>query len=88
MLIKHLYARIQEPHCRPPPNGHPSYGGTEVSNPGSSIERRADLGEAAEMRLPNNGTGIAPEIRDKLFQHFVTTKPTASNRRRGDCALR
>jgi len=24
----------------------------------------------------DNGTGIAPEIRDKLFQPFVTTKPT------------
>jgi len=24
----------------------------------------------------DNGTGIAPGIRDKLFQPFVTTKPT------------
>ena len=35
-----------------------------------------DLGEAIEMRVRDNGTGIAPEIRDKLFQPFVTTKPT------------
>ena len=35
-----------------------------------------DLGEAVEVRLRDNGTGIAPEIRDKLFQPFVTTKPT------------
>ena len=28
------------------------------------------------MRVRDNGTGIAPEIRDKLFQPFVTTKPT------------
>jgi len=35
-----------------------------------------DLGEAVEIRVRDNGTGIAPEIRDKLFQPFVTTKPT------------
>jgi len=35
-----------------------------------------DLGEAVEIRIRDNGTGIAPEIRDKLFQPFVTTKPT------------
>jgi GAF domain-containing protein len=35
-----------------------------------------DLGEAVEVRVRDNGTGIAPEIRDKLFQPFVTTKPT------------
>jgi two-component system, NtrC family, sensor kinase len=35
-----------------------------------------DLGEAVEMRVRDNGTGIAPEIRDKLFQPFFTTKPT------------
>ena len=35
-----------------------------------------DLGNAVEMHVRDNGTGIAPEIRDKLFQPFVTTKPT------------
>jgi signal transduction histidine kinase len=35
-----------------------------------------ELGDAIEMRVRDNGTGIAPEIRDKLFQPFVTTKPT------------
>jgi GAF domain-containing protein len=35
-----------------------------------------DLGEGVEVRVRDNGTGIAPEIRDKLFQPFVTTKPT------------
>ena len=35
-----------------------------------------DLGDAVEVRVRDNGTGIAPDIRDKLFQSFVTTKPT------------
>jgi signal transduction histidine kinase len=35
-----------------------------------------DLGDAVEVRVRDNGTGVAPEIRDKLFQPFVTTKPT------------
>ena len=35
-----------------------------------------DAGDAVEVRVRDNGTGIAPEIRDKLFQPFFTTKPT------------
>jgi len=35
-----------------------------------------DLGEAVEVRVRDNGTGIPLEIRDQLFQPFVTTKPT------------
>ena len=35
-----------------------------------------DLRERVEIRVRDNGTGIPPEIRDKLFQPFFTTKPT------------
>jgi two-component system NtrC family sensor kinase len=35
-----------------------------------------DLGEAVEVRVRDNGSGIAPEHRDRLFQPFFTTKPT------------
>jgi signal transduction histidine kinase len=35
-----------------------------------------DLGYAVEIRVRDNGTGIPPEYRDKLFQPFFTTKPT------------
>jgi PAS domain S-box-containing protein len=35
-----------------------------------------DLGDAVEIRVRDNGAGVPPEIREKLFQPFFTTKPT------------
>ncbi len=35
-----------------------------------------NLGSEVEIRVRDNGTGIPPEHRDKLFQPFFTTKPT------------
>jgi signal transduction histidine kinase len=35
-----------------------------------------DAGEAVEIRVRDNGTGIPADIRDKLFQPFFTTKAT------------
>jgi signal transduction histidine kinase len=35
-----------------------------------------NLGNEVEIRVRDNGTGIPPEHRDKLFQPFFTTKPT------------
>jgi signal transduction histidine kinase len=38
--------------------------------------RTREEGDAVEVRVRDNGTGIPPEIKDKLFQPFFTTKPT------------
>jgi signal transduction histidine kinase len=35
-----------------------------------------DLGDAVEIKVRDNGLGISPENRGKLFQPFFTTKPT------------
>jgi signal transduction histidine kinase len=34
-----------------------------------------NLGESVEIRIHDNGTGIPPEVREKMFNPFFTTKP-------------
>jgi signal transduction histidine kinase len=50
-------------------------GGEPGYRPRLSVATR-DFGTGVEIRVRDNGTGIPPADRDKLFQPFFTTKPT------------
>jgi len=39
------------------------------------IASTRSLGDRVEIKIRDNGTGILPEIRDKMFNPFFTTKP-------------
>jgi signal transduction histidine kinase len=50
-------------------------GGDAKFQPTLKVTTR-DIGGAVEIAVRDNRTGIPPEIKDRLFQPFFTTKPT------------
>ena len=34
-----------------------------------------NLGDRVEIRIRDNGTGVSPEVREKMFNPFFTTNP-------------
>jgi len=46
-------------------------------NPKIQVSTMAQNGQAV-VRIRDNGTGIPPEVRDKIFTPFFTTKPTGT----------
>jgi PAS domain S-box-containing protein len=52
-----------------------SRGGGDAFHPVLKVATR-ECGETVEVRVRDNGVGIAAEHREKLFQPFFTTKPT------------
>jgi signal transduction histidine kinase len=52
--------------------------GREAGSEGDVVIRWAPRGAVVEIRVDDHGKGVAPEAREKIFEPYVTTKPTGT----------
>lgn len=50
----------------------------ESGRHGKVVARTRSAGSVAEISVEDNGTGVPPEVADRVFQPFFTTKPSGS----------
>ena len=55
--------------------------GDGLQRPASPVRTTRLEGDRAEVRIRDNGTGIAKDIADKIYSPFFTTKPSGEGAR-------
>jgi len=69
LLLKRVLANLVE-------NG--MHAGQENGNPGNVVISWSAAGDTARITVDDNGKGVSPENRDKIFEPYVTTKTTGT----------